>query len=56
MTGCVAAWDEYEAADEEPRWPGVAAMLAGIADELEHGTDIDGYRAEARDDGTPDRV
>lgn len=54
--GCVTAWDKYEGAILEPRWPSTTAMLAEIADALQHGTDIHGDQPEARDDGTLDWV
>ncbi|MCP2169448.1 SMI1/KNR4 family protein [Goodfellowiella coeruleoviolacea] len=56
LHGCVMEWDEYEGATGEPRWPSIAAMLAEIAHALHHGTDIDGLRVEACDDGTLDWV
>jgi cell wall assembly regulator SMI1 len=54
--GCIMQWGEYAAATLEPQWPGIGAMLADIAGALHHGTDIDGYQPEARDDGTLDWV
>ena len=54
--GCVMAWDEYEGAVLEPRWSSTTVMLTEIADALEHGTDVDGSRPEACDDGTLDWV
>ncbi|GAB3442422.1 SMI1/KNR4 family protein [Actinophytocola sediminis] len=54
--GCVMDWIETEGASLEPKWPDVATMLTEIADALEHGTEIAGVRATARDDGILDWV
>jgi cell wall assembly regulator SMI1 len=56
MHGCVMEWDKYEKALGEPLWPTVAAMLAEIADAVEHGTDIEGYQPHACNDGTLDWI
>jgi cell wall assembly regulator SMI1 len=56
LTGCVMTWDKYEAAAMAPQWPNTATMLAEIAEALEHGTDIDGYRPDADRDGTLDWI
>jgi cell wall assembly regulator SMI1 len=56
LHGCVMTWDKYEAAILKPRWPSIATMLAKIAHALEHGTEIEGYQPEARDNGTLDWV
>ncbi|MCO6010705.1 SMI1/KNR4 family protein [Actinoallomurus purpureus] len=34
--GCVMKYDKYEGADRRPMWPSVSAMLAEVADALEH--------------------
>jgi cell wall assembly regulator SMI1 len=54
--GCIMKWDKYEAVTLPPLWPSTAAMLSEIADALEHGTLIQGYHPEARDDGILDWV
>jgi cell wall assembly regulator SMI1 len=50
--GCVMEYDKVGAAEGPPSWPSVAAMLAEIADALEHDTPIDGNRIWVDDDGT----
>jgi cell wall assembly regulator SMI1 len=44
MHGCVRVFDRVST-DGEPRWAGVAAMLADIADALENHDPIDDYHA-----------
>ncbi|MFI0446907.1 SMI1/KNR4 family protein [Actinomadura sp. 6N118] len=56
LHGCIMKWDKYEGAVGKPLWQGIAEMLAGIADALEHGMDVQGDRPEVCDDDTLDWV
>ncbi|WP_460353841.1 SMI1/KNR4 family protein [Actinoallomurus acanthiterrae] len=49
--GCVMEYDKYEAAYERPVWPSVSAMLAEVADALDHGGVAAGYRPGVDSDG-----
>ncbi|MFI0463960.1 SMI1/KNR4 family protein [Saccharopolyspora sp. 5N102] len=49
--GCVMDFDKVEACSEPPQWPGVAAMLAEIAEALERNTVVLGNRPSVEPDG-----
>lgn len=54
LHGCVMRFDRVGTAQSEPDWPSVAAMLAEVADALEHGRTIGGdypVRAGVDDEG-----
>jgi cell wall assembly regulator SMI1 len=49
--GCVMEYDKVEACDGTVRWPSVAALLVEIADALDSGGEVSGYRATVGPDG-----